>query len=289
MVATLEVGTTLSTPQPPTRRFGIAASLVGIALLAVACDPAADDADAGLDGDVESWQIWIDPGPNAGSSIPSSQFVDGWSVTLEHAYVRVSNVIGDEDVFSIDEGKVFDLAVAPATGEAGFLFSDESVPVGHYHGLSFTIAPGDAVAGNVSASEAQALVDSGLSYRIEGSATKDGTTYTFQWDLNTERVYAGCYIHAELEAGPASNAITIRPELLFADTVSGMNGELRFDAIAAADVDGDLVITGDELWGVDFASLVDYDAEGLEIGSLWDYVLLRSTQLGFADGDIECE
>lgn len=92
---------------------------------------------------------------------------------------------------------------------------------------------------------------------LRGQATRDATTKRFEWSFRQFVPLAGCVNAAD--AGFASDvvltsgaelplAIVVRGEELFRLGLEG-DSPLRFDALAAADTDGDQVITQEELAG----------------------------------------
>src|SRR6185312_10571797 len=90
---------------------------------------------------------------------------------------------------------------------------------------------------------------------VRGQATRDTTTKRFEWSFHESLLLIGCVNPGD--AGFASDVIltsgaelqlpiVVHGEELFREDVADEK-PLRFDALAAADTDGDQVITLDEL------------------------------------------
>jgi hypothetical protein len=108
---------------------------------------------------------------------------------------------------------------------------------------------------------------------VRGVAQRDLVTKHFSWTvrLNVELFDCG-YLdevvsHLELVGGQRSELhLEMRGEQLFRDTSSD-DGELRFDAFAAADANGDGNITLEELAQMDAPAEIDVAALELDIPS----------------------
>ena len=75
---------------------------------------------------------------------------------------------------------------------------------------------------------------------------------------------------------------------LFADDLQ-IEPELRFDAIAGADADGDLRVTADELADAELAGLDGYETGRDDIDDLWGFIGNLALSMGHVNGEGACE
>ncbi|MFZ5786566.1 MAG: hypothetical protein ACOY3Y_09020 [Acidobacteriota bacterium] len=127
-------------------------------------------------------------------------------------------------------------------------------------GISVAKAQG-AVAGNAAAADVSLLNDKGYSVYVAGEAAKGGKKVTFAWGFTTETGYRECREQttgdgvAVPTGGTATIQFTIHGDHLFYDDLQSTDPSLRFEAIAAADADGNGEVTLDELAKVDLTTL----------------------------------
>jgi hypothetical protein len=196
---------------------------------------------------------------------------DGWNVTLRHLFANVSGVTVaglDGVVTASAAAQIVDQAAA---GRKTLL----SASVRHarpWEAVSFEIAPAIRVADvgpqavpPVTQGDVDAMVKEGLSFYVEGSATKGAVTKRFTWGFTTDTTHTACT--GEIRGatvpglvippdGADSANIGMDGSVLFADSLANNPGSsLRFDPFAAADGDKDGVVTLEELAAVTLEGL----------------------------------
>lgn len=200
--------------------------------------------------------------------IAAATVSDGWSIDFARFVIVVSDVSvgksGRAAAFAAGASRVFDLA--KPSGGLGHLLGSTDVAGGVYDRVAFGIAPPRAgfLPGNVSAAEAQAMSDDGLSLQVEGTAQKGGESIHFEWSFTTSVTYAGCATELKVDGASATATIALRGERLFtADAASATSPTLAFQAVADADADNDGDVTFDELEDAGLAAAI-----GARIASL---------------------
>lgn len=287
-------------------RISTTATWLAAALCALAaCDEAAGDGEAVFTTWGEEYiedEIAADPSGEDG-------FVDGWRVEFDKFLV----------VFHAIE-------IADARGEiaaemSGSRFVDNAVPgrkelvvfrgveAKHWDRVSFQIKPADAdterVAG--SADDLQMMVDHGYSIYVAGSAEKrdengDTIRKTFRWGFTTATQYEGCRQAEEsgqavegiviTNGGRDTSELTTHGDHFFYDRLMAspdpeLPTALRFEAMAAADADGDGEITLEELDETPIDVRL-YDPSGLDAPSLGAFVTSLTRTVGHFRGEGEC-
>lgn len=104
--------------------------------------------------------------------------------------------------------------------------------------------------------------DRGVVLYVAGTATKFDEKRTFAWSFRQAFDFEACQAVSFRQNESQTLDIRIRSEALFQDRLDDDAGELRFEAYAAADEDGDGEVTLDELAavrveGAEFATLAD--------------------------------
>jgi hypothetical protein len=111
-------------------------------------------------------------------------------------------------------------------------------------------------------------------------------TKTFAWEFTTPIVYADCETTTRVpDAGTGTFQVTVHADHLFYDSLVAEQPALGFDAIAAADLDFDDVITTDELAATGLAA---YDPGNLPIDDLWAFLSAQAATMGHVDGEGHC-
>jgi hypothetical protein len=122
--------------------------------------------------------------------------------------------------------------------------------------------------------------------QIEGSASKDGISKSFAWTFPLIVYYVECETSTEVPEGEVGQLqITVHAENLFHDSLVAEQPAVRFDALAAADTDGDDVITMQELSA---AGLGSYENENPDVLDLAAYLQIAATTMIRVDGDARC-
>jgi hypothetical protein len=266
---------------------------------------------------------------------------DGWSLSYSRYVVHYGDVVvghraapgGDR---RLDVMRVIDLAQVPGRATLGTI---EGLESGRWDALSYAITPAsdesecDVSAGSPDDPESpcRMLVDGGLGVLLEGaienpegrSCPPDGnadredsctsrTRVEFRFEFPVDVRFVECQTASGLgvgipSGGRASVALSYHTEhLLFNAFGEGARTIiLRAQFIANADLDGDGVVTTDELASIPRASFDELFMNGTELESFSaeyslsgalipiddaaDYVLAHLMTQGHLDGEHECE
>lgn len=210
---------------------------------------------------------------------------DNWTVSFEQVAVvlhrpgLIERV--DNDPAWVRENGVTVWDVAAELGEDDVL--SRQIRVGSYDGADFRIGPASesgyqAEAGNVSADLLDEAIADDWSIHVLGSATSIAMqTVSFDWSFATSTLvrceFEGDGVVEVALEGDETTTIEIAAEVLLRETADA-GADLRFDAIAAADADGDGEVTQTEL----------------ESAGLWERIEALSKQIGTVRGAVDgCE
>lgn len=218
------------------------------ALLCVACRQ---------DGEVEvrAWgEDFIEMG------IPAAEMADGWALTFTRFEIELRDV--SIAGVSLDDPDPLDIA-EPSDGR-GQLVGRATVPAGEHDDAAFTL----------------------VRVEIEGSAEKQGVHKSFTWTFDTQVTYADCETRTQVPAGGVGELqITVHADHLFYDSLVSQEPALRFEAIAAADADGDGEVRMAELAATDIGA---YDPGNQAIDDLWSFLAAQAQTMGHVDGEGHC-
>lgn len=205
--------------------------------------------------EVRAWgEAYIEAG------IPAQAISDGWTIDFDRFEVEITDIAiaGAE----LEDPGTIDLT--EPSGAAGQLLGRASVPAGTHANATFSLA-------RVS---------------LEGSASKGDVSKTFAWEFATPVRFFDCDTTTTVPTrGTGNFQITIHADHLFYDSLVSETPSLRFDPIAAADSDGDGVITGDELA---MTTIGAYDPGNLPIDDLWTFLAAQAMTMGHVDGEGHC-
>lgn len=198
--------------------------------------------------------------PTVGKSITTN---DGWTVQYRRFLVSMTAVTiasSETAVVTASAGpQIFD-AVAPGPHP---LLSGINRLAKQWDDFSFQIAPAvvDAAApitlgSGVTEADSEIMTKGGFSIYVEGQAVRGAVTKTIRWGFTTDNTFAGC--EAAIEGAPVKGVVIVpettetvdisfRGDVLLSDDLGAPGAALRFAALAAADTDGDGVITLEEL------------------------------------------
>jgi hypothetical protein len=232
--------------------------------------------------------------------LPADAFEDGWRVKYTKFLITFSAIrMADADgVLGADLGGsvVFDMTKPGPTTIAALT----DVPVLRYDDISVAVKPASAAStggGAIAADDLARMQQDGWSVYVEGSATSTaGVVKGFTWGFTTATAYEGCEPvdggGVVVPAGGSATAqLTVHGDHYYYDDLQSADAKLRFDAIAAADKNGDSDITPAELEAV---ALSDLPATLYKTGSvpgvrtLRDYVAALSRTLVHFQGEGEC-
>lgn len=209
--------------------------------------------------------------------IPASEFVDGWKVEFSRFVVALTDIEVDGEPlpgsFAVD--------LRENSQGAGHFLGEVLVPAGARPQITYRVAP---------------LPDSGLmpdpsaSIIVEGRAQRGNETISFAWTFDTDTRYVECESVAELHPEHAAQSeLTLHADHLFYDDLEAPDPNLTFDAIAAADADGNGEVTLSELHAVDISAAARYQGGGGQITDLGAFVTALTQTLGHIDGEGHCE
>lgn len=233
-------------------------------------------------------------------------FVDGWTVKYEKFLVVFHEIqVGDRrgEVGARLIGSRFVDNVKPGR-KALATFND--VPARGWDAVGYVIRPAypdsEVVAGE--AADRDMMAREGYALYVQGTATKGAITKTFRWGFRTHTVYTDCRQPAEsgqaidgivvTNGGTDTSELTTHGDHLFYDRLAtspdpAVTTKLRFDAIAAADANGDGEVTMEELSAVSLATLLGtYDPSGLPATNLGEFVTALARTVGHFRGEGEC-
>lgn len=226
----------------------------------------------------------------AESGIPSSVFVDGWSVRFDRFLVVVGGITAARGTrapeFAEDPQRVFDLVRA-----GPHRIAERAVPAGRYDNTGYRTAPAGpgAIAGNVTAEDVRLMRDGGYAVYVEGAAQRGTITKTFRWGFTTDATYRRCESQASVPAGgSATIQITIHSDHLFVDDLAAEEPDVTFAVLAGADTDMDGEIEQAELAAFDITALPNYGTGSEDIDNLWDFLSALAGLLGHIDGEGHC-
>lgn len=290
--------------------------LAGItALAAVACseEDSADPTSAGGKGAVTftSWgEEYIE------DQIPAASedgLVDGWTVKFSKFLVVIGNVsvadAGGKEAARLGGTKLVDHV---QKGKKT-LISFPDLPAQAYEKVGFQILPANAQTEVVGAAAADKdfMVQNGYALYIEGSATKDiegspttgQVTKTFKWGFSATTTYTDCKAEQGgketpgiviTSGGTDTTELTIHGDHFFYDRLQGdptgqIPTNLRFEAVAKADDDGDKngEITLDELAQAPI-DLKLYDPSGFSVANMKELITALTRTVGHFRGEGEC-
>ncbi len=258
------------------RRLGLmwrVALLVSASLLVMSCgDDAAGEGTLritlnGEEGAREGFPFTVD-----GQTVA---FADGWSLRFDRYIVAVGDVSlrGADGATALEDGRVF---IADLTRGAPTLLERQGLAARRWERIAYAIrAPGpqDEVVNvnEVAQADIARMRDGQLSYLIEGEATKGAQTVRLSWEVAAPVRLEDCTNGVDDTQGVVVRAntvteaeLTIHVEHAFFSSLGSEIAKLRFEAIAAASQDGQVVTWADlttqdlfNLRGLDDAPLRD--------------------------------
>ncbi len=222
----------------------------------------------------------------AETTIKGVTTTDGWTITFDRVLVTVGGIdiegdacdeYADADYFRILDGQL-----------------DKPQKVGLTYGLGTCTLqvrarnPGSEALLGEGVTEEQKFAMrqpgsdpfeelAGVTYLVRGVARRGSETKSFQWQFRRRRVaYDKCRLSAAegsetFTLGQNENKTTelqVHAEALFFDAIDPDKARLRFDHLAAADADGDGVVTIEELTKVPLAD-AGIDVTGVEGAEEW--------------------
>jgi hypothetical protein len=237
----------------------------------------------------------------AASGPDSEGFVDGYELRFSRFLIALSNVRvaeneNSEPMFAFDSQRIYDL-----TKPGPHAVVDGKLSPQRWQDVGISLRPASgASAANASAEDIKLMNDNRYSVFIAAEAHElaSGKRYTVEWGFQTETSFGSCQdAGGQLgvvipSGGSATVQFTIHGDHFFYDSLQG-DAELRFQAIADADANGDKKITLQELSTIDLTSpslpANRYDTAGDgRVRTLADFVTALTRTLVHYQGEGHC-
>jgi hypothetical protein len=249
----------------------------------------------------------LDVGPGAADSQDYAVRYTKYLVAIGH--VRLARSQGG-DAFEDDQVYLADLTTVGSEGAELVLFED--VPSGQWDEFSYetpAASEGALRVGNVSQADADAMVENGWTYWIEGVVERpdtQGGPVAFVIQTDVETLYTDCQVNNEPGLGVAEGRTSTAQITLHGDHLwfrafpSASEGtiERRTAWIVAADTDGDGTVSTEDLATLDatevFTSALGYDLGGgnfegeFVIETALDFARAQLATQGHFRGEGEC-
>ncbi|MET0343159.1 MAG: hypothetical protein ABW252_19275 [Polyangiales bacterium] len=233
-----------------------------------------------------------------------SGFVDGWTVKYEKFLVAFHEITVADRKGEIAARMIGTRFVDNVRPGRKTLVTFNDVPAQSWDAVSYVIRPGfpdaEVVAGDPA--DRDMMAREGYSLFVQGTGSKDGMVKKFRWGFKTITHYTNCQQAAA--SGPAvagivvtnrgtdTSELTTHGDHLFYDRLASSPNpavptRLRFDAIAAADVNSDGEVTLDELT-VTPIDVRTYDPSGQPAVNMGEFVTALARTVGHFRGEGEC-
>lgn len=230
--------------------------------------------------------------------IEGMQTDDGWAISFDHwvtglGELHLEGVDKGETVAEVEGPYVADWAAAPALIDLSLI---EDLPAERYD-FGFAIHPITAQSEAVTAipdGVLELMQAEGYVHHIAGSATKGGATYTFAWGIDAEVELERCTNGedgtsgvAVPDGGEVEAQIWLHADHLLWDQLGTEEAGLAFDGLAAADANGDLDLSFDELAAVDVIA-AGYETAGVDVTNLAEFITFSVSQMAHLNGGGGC-
>lgn len=290
-----------------------ASFVVSLCVLVFACNDPASSGGRGTEIVTTYGEAYIEdriPADPTGAA----GFVDGWEVKYHKFLVNFHEV-----TFKDDQGNVgyrlpkpifFDNTKKGASGDK--VLAEFQLDAQAWPDVSYQIAPAvadETLGEGADPADHQMMVENGYSLYVDAVATKtaaDGSqrTKTFKWGFKTATQYQQCQQTEDgqnrfgvilTNGGTDTTQLTTHGDHLYYDRLQSspdpaVKTLLRFDEKADADDRGDANgdVTLQELCSLQF-DVTKYNASGLQVKSVGDFVIALARTVGHFRGEGECE
>jgi hypothetical protein len=123
---------------------------------------------------------------------------------------------------------------------------------------------------------------------VKGEATLGEQRKRFEWRFEQEVLYSRCEVETTVSASrEASLELTIHADHLLYDSLAAEEPALRFEALAAADLNGDDLISREELEATDIGGY-DPGSDGAGISDLWAWLSALTANVAHVNGEAHC-
>lgn len=233
-------------------------------------------------------------------------FVDGWTVKYSKFLVVIGGVsvadLGGKEAARMEGTRLVNHVNKGV--KTLVTFTDLSAQA--YERVGYEIVPATAQTEpvNADAADRDFMASNGYAVYVEGTATKDQVSKTFKWGFTQTTKYVECKAEQggkEVEGiivtngGTDTSELTIHGDHFFydrlqADPTGAIPTNLRFEAVARADDDGDKngEVTLDELAKAPLDLKTGYDPSGLDASNMKEFITQLSRTVGHFRGEGEC-
>jgi len=239
------------------------------------------------------------------SEISAANVEDGWVIKYERFLITFHDI-------KVREGDGVPAAAMPGSklfnnkipGDKSII-SFPAVPAKAYDRVSYRVAPAGAateLGQGVTDADKQLMVSNGYAIYLEATATKAAVTKKYKWGFKLSTLYDRC--KGELSGKETDGAVvtnggndtiqlTTHGDHFYYDDLQSKEAKVRFDNIAAADVNMDGEITLEELATVKLAAIPKANGSygtgsATGINDLRQFVEANSRTVGHFRGEGEC-
>ncbi|MEM9691095.1 MAG: hypothetical protein AAGA56_00995 [Myxococcota bacterium] len=283
------------------RHSGLLAALFGTGLALAACDTETDTGEGTLSFRISGEGPATDGYPFVKDGVELS-FVEGWEVQFDHIVASMGEIsVAATDGTVAHQGTERYLADLAQGDVTVLTLPDITARRWDRIGVNVLPASSESIAlSGIDASIVDTMVSEGLTYYYDGRASRDGMSFRFVFGLRNPTTNTDCTNGDDSTQGVivengsfTESELTVHIDHLFWDTLGSEQLRLRFDAMAAADLEsvggnGDGVITFEELENQRLSDLRGLDGEPLlgDDGEILSYnpastPLSESTLRGF--------
>jgi hypothetical protein len=234
--------------------------------------------------------------------IPAAELIDGWTIKYDKFLVAFHNIevanTRGEVAATMSGSRLVD-NVQPGRKDLAS-FSDLDAEAWDSVGYQIKPPVADSELLSATAADRDMMIAGGLSIYVEGRATKDAVTKTFHWGFPISTQYSDCE-QSEKEGGRLgivvtnggtdTSELTTHGDHLFYDRLQASNTtvvtSLRFDAMAAADTNGDDEVTMAEL-GAMTIDVTKYNPSPFTVSTMGAFVTSLARTVGHFRGEGEC-
>ena len=238
-----------------------------------------------------------------GDGLRADEFKDGWAIHFDRFLVHLGGVaLGVDSASTVPLGAVPYVLVDLAVPGANQVLVAEDVIAREWPAFTYEVRPVRANAGlggGVTDADLLKMRSVAASMLVRGVATKGAVQKTFEWTFSLASAYENCRTveskGVRIEANTLTQVdLTITARPLFEDDLAALKPNLRFEPIAAADVNGDGAVSMAELASVkltDARASVGFYGTGTYVGvvTLRDFIAAQARLVAGFRGTGSCQ